>query len=99
MFNLIIMDRERSNHLKIRKYIDEAKLDYKVVGTATSVQQAERHLNTKEVDLLIGDDGFVGTTGLGLFNKYKDQLPNLHAWRPRPGGSSGWQRGSSPASR
>lgn len=78
MYNLVIMDRQRSNHLKIKKYIEEAKLDYKVIGTATSVDQAERIITSKNVDLVIGDDAFVGRTGLQLFNTYKDDYPGLH---------------------
>lgn len=78
MYNIIIMDRQRSNRQKIRHYMDDFSAEFKIIGDVSTGDQAARYLDTQHVDLIIGDDSLIGKTGLQLFNDYRDLLPGLH---------------------
>lgn len=78
MANLVIYDRQRSNILKIRKYIEEANLEYTILGEVSSLELAEVIIKKGQVDLLIGDELSPKKTGLQLFHEYADLYPGLH---------------------
>ena len=78
MYNVIIMDRNRSNRQKIRHHLDDVKDLFKIIGEAASSDQAENLLRRRDVDLIIGDDAMTPMTGLQLFNQNKETYPKLH---------------------
>ena len=78
MTNLIIMDRQKSNHLKIRKYIKEAGLTFNIIDEITHPDQLERLLSRFKVDLIIGDGNYPGFSAMALLSEYEERQPDLH---------------------
>lgn len=78
MNNVIIVDRQKSNQLKIRQYVRESGLDMKVVGEVTDAGSAEAILRREKVDLIIADDTLQGRTGFQLYNDNVETYPGLH---------------------
>lgn len=78
MYQIVIMDSLRSNRQKIRHYLEDFDTDYRIVGDASSTEQTQRILNTKQVDLIIGDDTLTNPTALNLFNSNRESKPGLH---------------------
>jgi len=78
MYNLLIVDQQKSNHEKVRLFIQESKQDYEIIGEVTSAEQAEALLEKTEVHLIIADDLLPKKTGLQLFIDNSEKYPNMH---------------------
>lgn len=78
MHQLIIVDRQRSNHMKIRKYLEETDLEYTIVAEVTSAEDAENVLKENPIDLIIADDTLPRKSGLQLYIDNKEAYNGLH---------------------
>jgi len=78
MYQIIIMDQQKTNRQKIRHYMEDFNADFKIVADVSTAEQAARYLDRQAIDLIIGDEALSGKTGLQVFNDYKEQQPGLH---------------------
>ncbi|PKM54806.1 MAG: hypothetical protein CVV00_06820 [Firmicutes bacterium HGW-Firmicutes-5] len=78
MYNIMIVDQQKSNHEKIRLFLQESKQDFEIIGEVTSAEQAEALLEKMEVHLIVADDVLPKKTGLQLFIDNSEKYPNMH---------------------
>ncbi|MDF1618671.1 response regulator transcription factor [Petrocella sp. FN5] len=78
MYNIMIVDQQKSNHEKIRLFLQESKQDFEIIGEVTSAEQAESLLEKTEVHIIISDDLLPKKTGLQLFIDNSEKYPNMH---------------------
>ena len=78
MYNLMIVDQQKSNHEKIRLFLQASKQDFEIVGEVTSAEQAEALLEKTKVHLIIADDVLPKKTGLQLFIDNSEKYPTMH---------------------
>ncbi len=78
MHRLIIVDRQRSNHLKIRRYVEESGLEFEVVGEYTNAEDAQNALAQATIDLVIADDALPRKNGLQIYLDNNEAYPHMH---------------------
>lgn len=78
MYNLLIVDSKKQNHQKIKHYLDNARLEFVVVGEVFSAEEAEVILHSTRIDLIISDNQLPKKNGLQLFYDNKNTYPYLH---------------------
>jgi two-component system response regulator YesN len=78
MYNVLIVDQQKSNHEKIKLFLQESKQDFAIIGEVTSAEQAEILLEKTEVHLIVADDVLPKKTGLQLFIDNSERYPTIH---------------------
>ncbi len=77
MYNILVIDPDRSNRAKIRRYVSESELDFQVIHEAEDIDTALAHIETSSIQLIVAEHDLPKMTGIQLFYELRETHPQI----------------------
>lgn len=77
MYNILVIDPDRTNRAKIRRYVSEADLDFQVSQEAEDIDTALDIIAKENIQLIVAEQDLPKKTGIQLYYDLQESHPNI----------------------
>lgn len=77
MYNILIIDPDRGNRAKIRRYVSESDLDFQITHEADDADSAAEIIESENIQLIIAENDLPKKTGIQLYYDLLETHPQI----------------------